>query len=472
MKTVSPDPLFASCLVHEGQAPSVSKEGGGCDDRIVAAEGSGVSRAPRVRHFFLSALWLCLAGFSGCASLTFPVSGIPAHRVPPELLGEPVEKTETIDLALLGQPAPDIYRLCPEDVLGIWIDGILGSRSQAPPIHTALLQNMAPGLGFPVPVREDGTVSLPLVPPIRVAGLSLAEAEQVVARAYTVERRLLKPGVDRIMVTLVRPRTVHVVVMRQESVGGATIIEDNILINQKRGTGYELDLPAYKNDVLNALAQTGGLPGLEALNRIIVYRHVRGPSSPLVGGQLASASLEHSRQTIEIPLRARPGEPLPFGPEDVVLHDGDVVFIEARDSEVFYTGGLLPTGQFTLPRDYDLDVVEAISRVGGTMVNGGFDTNAIFFTAIPPGLGGPSPSMAIVLRRTPDGGQVPIRVNLNRALRDPRERILIQPGDVVLLQQTPGEAVVRYASEMVNFFANWRIWTRRDSFGVASIALP
>ena len=27
--------------------------------------------------------------------------------------------------------------------------------------------------------------------------------------------------------------------------------------------------------------------------------------------------------------------------EDVILEDGDIVFIESRDTEVFYTGGLL-----------------------------------------------------------------------------------------------------------------------------------
>jgi len=413
-----------------------------------------------------------LAGLSGCASLTFPVTGVPAHRVPPELLGEPVEQTETIDLALLGQPAPDLYRLAPGDVLGIWIDGVLGDRTSTPPVHYSLQQKTPPGLGFPVPIREDGTVSLPLVPPIRLAGLTLAEAEEAVARTYTIERQLLQPGVDRIMVTLIQPRTYHVVVMRQESIGGATLIENNFVRNQKRGTGHELELPAYKNDVLNALAATGGLPGLEALNRIIIHRNMGGrpTATPLYPD---AASLAEPRRSIELPLRIPPGQPLPFGPDDVVLYDGDVVFIEARDYEVFYTGGLLPTGEHTLPRDYDLDVVEAVSLVGGTIANGGYSTNSILpTTLVQPGIGGPSPSMALVLRRTADGGQVPIRVNLNRALRDPRERILIQPGDVVLLQQTPGEAFVRYLGETFNFFVDWRVWTRRDSTGVAALAVP
>ena len=32
------------------------------------------------------------------------------------------------------------------------------------------------------------------------------------------------------------------------------------------GTGQIIDLPAYQNDVLTALARTGGLPGTDAKN--------------------------------------------------------------------------------------------------------------------------------------------------------------------------------------------------------------
>lgn len=421
----------------------------------------------------LATACLLVAGFGGCASLTFPVTGVPAHRVPPELLGDPVEPTETIDLALLGQPSPDVYRLAAGDVLGIWIDGILGDRSQTPPVHPSIQETTVPGIGFPVRIREDGTISLPLVQPIRLTGLTLGEAEQAIVRAYTIDRRLIQPGVDRIMVTIIRPRTYHVVVMRQESIGGATLVENNFVRNQKRGTGHELELPAYKNDVLNALAETGGLPGLEALNRVVIHRNVRPDLPPGLPAPQPDGPPTVARRTIEIPLRTRPGEPVPFGPEDVILHDGDVVFLEARDHEVFYTGGLLPTGEHSLPRDYDLDIVEAISMVGGSMANGGFNTNSVFLVAFTEsGLGGPSPSMALVLRRTADGGQVPIRVNLNRALRDPRERILIEPGDVILLQQTPGEAVTRYFSGVFDFFGSWQIWSGKESAGSATLAVP
>src|SRR5207253_1714643 len=78
-----------------------------------------------------------------------------------------------------------------------------------------------------------------------------------------------------------------------------------------------------------------------------------------------------NRFLVRIPLRLRPGEVPSIRPEDIILHTGDIVFIEAREAEYFYTGGILPSGQFIIPRDYDLDIVQAISLVGGPMVSGG-----------------------------------------------------------------------------------------------------
>src|SRR5260370_37925416 len=113
-------------------------------------------------------------------------------------------------------------------------------------------------------------------------------------------------------------------------------------------------------------------------------------------------------QVIRIPLRLRPGEELPFKPEDVILHTGDIVFIEARDTELFYTAGLLPPGEHVLPRDHDLDAVQAVAQVRGPLVNGGVSVNNLAGNILTPGIGFPSPSLLMVLRRTPGGGQEPI----------------------------------------------------------------
>ena len=174
-----------------------------------------------------------------------------------------------------------------------------------------------------------------------------------------------------------------------------------------------VDLPAYENDVLNALARTGGLPGLDAQNEVVIERGSAAdfadpealrhcldlPPPDAVGGQSGA-----NPNWVYIPLRLRPGEPPPFRPDDVILRNGDIVLIEARETEVFYTGGLLPARQWPLPRDYDLDVVEAIAFVSGPLVNGGVNTNNLSGNLIQPGIGYSSPRLVTVLRRTADGG--------------------------------------------------------------------
>ena len=75
-----------------------------------------------------------------------------------------------------------------------------------------------------------------------------------------------------------------------------------------------------------------------------------------------------------------------------------------------------------------------------------------------------------MIRRTPGGGQVPISVDLNLALRDPRERILVQPGDILILQETKGEALARYLSDVFNFSIVTRIIDRGDAQGVGRLS--
>jgi protein involved in polysaccharide export with SLBB domain len=389
----------------------------------------------------------------------------------PELLAQPREIEKTIPLNLLRQPQPDAYRLDAGDVVGVYIEGILGQANQPPPVRFGEQGNVPPALGYPLPVREDGTLPLPLIEPLNIKGMTLSQAQEAVRQAYTVKRQILKPGREHIIVTLMYPRQYHVLVVRQDAAagtgattpvsfaGGLVGGSSEIVGPRKRGTGFSLDLPAYENDVLTAVTRTGGLPGLDAKNELLVLRGGgKGAADQAIAmQQLAqcepgSALGGSGGQGIRIPLRLPPGAPIPFRPEDVILQTGDIVFIESRDTEVFYTGGLLLSGQYPLPRDYDLDVVEAIALVRGTLVNGGQNANNFTGQIVSAGIGFPNPSLVSVIRRTPGGGQITVRVDLNRALNDPRERILIQPKDLIILQQTPGEAIVQYfTSTFFNF---------------------
>jgi hypothetical protein len=152
-----------------------------------------------------------------------------------------------------------------------------------------------------------------------------------------------------------------------------------------------------------------------------------------------------SPSVIRIPVRLAPGQSPNITEEDITLYDGDIIFIESRDSEVFYTGGLLGGGEYMLPRDRDLRVTEAVSVAQGRTTGGG--GGALASSGGVSALNGDvsvSPSRVIVRRRLCDGRIVPIEVDLYRARLHPEEDILIQPHDLILLHYTCGEATLAF----------------------------
>lgn len=593
--------------------------------------GTDPARCRRVAGTILLVM-LSITCWTGCAAL-HPIGGIPASYLPHELKSPSRSGKRTIDLSLLKQSPVDEYLIDTGDVLGIYIEGVLGDRTQVPPVHFPQAgESVAPALGFPIPVRDDGTISLPMMKsPLNVRGMTLSQIEQSLRRSYTVGvgQRILNPNALRILVSLLKPREYAVLVIRQEGfgatgTGGAGAFN---LGNLKEGSGQVVNLPAYKNDVLHALAKTGGLPGTDAENTIYIIRSRRNsksrflrnrnqptpaniPRTPGTGAPLPSRSPDaggaqqpwppnsmmpnngeplnttfinppqyppvgstgnwngfqpaqviqdgaiiqqiggsqmvtsewrgspptshsaliqpaygqawgHSQvsapipptpdpvsqpeppaspakspansippqtpagqiapnpalypqtarppvtmsggdwyasnmygggeptvdnpRVVKIPIRLAAGENVHFTEEDIILEKGDIVFIESRETEIFYTGGLLGGGQYTLPRDYDLDVLGAISigQGGGGGQQGQSRANQYSvggFSALNQDVS-ISASDCVILRQMPNGTQVPIKVDLYRALRHPEDRVLIQPGDYIILQYTRLEAV-------------------------------
>ena len=169
------------------------------------------------RLLWLTALaWGCAFSF-GCAAF-HPIQGVPARYLPEEFRGTSRAGKRTIDLSLLKQTPPAHYLLDSGDTLAVYIEGVLGDRRQPPPQQVALPAetDVAPSFGFPIPVRDDGTISLPLVGSIFVRGKSISEVEALVKQAYTVDRQFLNPDNDRILVSLQKPRQYRVLVLRQE----------------------------------------------------------------------------------------------------------------------------------------------------------------------------------------------------------------------------------------------------------------
>ncbi|QDU40295.1 Polysaccharide biosynthesis/export protein [Maioricimonas rarisocia] len=561
---------------------------------------------------------------SGCAAF-HPIRGVPARYLPEEYRASSRAGKRTIDLSLLVRRAPDQYRVAAGDVLSVFVPGVLGRLStsveeagEEPPILSPLRDGDLPSIGYPIRVRDDHTIALPLIRPLNVCGMTISEVEQAVRRAYSEEKQILQPGRDRILVSLHRPREYRVMVVRQELSTDVSSNQQGGGLNlgtSKRGVAREVRLAAYENDVLTALTKAesaNGLPGLDAENAIYVIRRRReppiaanppvtppeplpvpvesqrpplrmssadslapwpaetvhsggiqqvsavqshmpivhadsqyapnpataawppepavlptaggahvtygghatfdpyagtpaGPGSPAfppglppavppgvsqppalptgpppgydempaplpapqigghaVGGgpggygpegdprwswQSALASFSptiDNPNVVKIPIRLGPGEYPNFREEDITLYDGDIVFIESRETEVFYTGGLLGGGQYQLPRDYDLRILDALSIAqsngtsGATRAIGGVSALNQDVTI--------SASHVIVLRTLPDGTRLPIEVDLERAKKefDGRENIIIQAGDHIYLQYTKVEAIAAF----------------------------
>ena len=425
----------------------------------------------------------------GCASFTNPVAnGVPVRLLPDELLAQSREGYQTIPLTLLRQPPPDHYLLAAGDTLGVFIEGVLGEAEAAPPVNIPDSAELPPSIGYPIPLRADGTISLPYVEPIKVAGLTIEQAEQAVVDAY-LKKQIVRAEDRRILVTLMRPRYIKVLVIRDDSQERQLSLQTQSLqgLGTSRteigggpsGQGMVLELPAYENDVLNVLTRSGGLPGLESTQEVVVQRGFwdqrsdpDGLNRPCATQADLASGPNSKRRIIRIPMRMRDGQLPNIRPDDIILEKGDIVTVRSRQPEFFYTGGLLPASEHPLPSDYDLPVVEAVLKTSGPLINGGLNSSNLNGAIVGTGLGNPSPSLLSVLRRTPNGGQVTIRVDLNEALRDPRENILVQAGDVLLLQESPEESTTRYLTQTIqaNFF--FRLLNRQDGQGSVSLVAP
>jgi protein involved in polysaccharide export with SLBB domain len=416
----------------------------------------------------------------GCTTL----KGVPAHRIPPQLLGDSRNDRERIDYVRLRQDPPEVYLLAPRDVLGVYVGGVYGSKDKGdvPPTHFPEAGNLPPAIGYPTPVREDGTISLPQVGPIKVEGLTISEAEIAVKRAYTEgPKRILEDSTDaQIIVTMMHPRTYQVLVIREDRTN--TYSQDYMsqrqvlasgnpnIRNQStaNGNGALIDLKAYENDVLHALMLSGGLPDETAKNEVVIlrgsWRDAAERDRLIAKASTAKNACDLCRlhhkdrwgddpNVLRIPLRFDAETAVDFDEDSIILREGDVLLVESRERDVFYTGGLLPGGAFLLPRDRDVNVLEAIALAGGSIgggVGAGAGRSAGMFGG--GGLGALIPPSECIIIRSFDGcGSLNIKVDLNRALANPLDRVLIQAGDTIIVRYTTSELIGNIFLSTVNF---------------------
>ena len=231
---------------------------------------------------------------------------------------------------------PEFYILDSGDVLGVFIDKVFGKKVGLPPVNLPNNQQRAPSIGYPIKVDEKGQISLPRIKNIDVRGKTIAEVEELVKRAYFEgEKPILKKGA-RVIVTLTQERRFKVFVIRadQESEKDATGKEGT------KGRGFVIEMPAYSNDVLNALSTTGGLPNFDHANVRVLrgnelttqqrenfetgFNSVTEGSSEFPFGLVAA----NSSAIRSIPIRSSSGKKPSVDRSDIELNTGDIVYVD------------------------------------------------------------------------------------------------------------------------------------------------
>ena len=337
---------------------------------------------------------LTLAGCSRGGHLYSPRS------LPPELQASRAENAQTIDLSRLASYSMSNELIDRGDVINVAIAAGYGAEK---------IDNM------PVRVGDDGVANIPVIGRVELAGIELQSAEQVIAAA-SIERGFYRnPSVT---VTMNKRRTNRITVIGAvekpdvyELPRGASTLLAAIVaagnLSKKAGTGVEIRRPARATTPASDSQQVRAAGGAQLTS----YSPQR-PSlpSPTVGQPVAFK--------INLVTAAQQGD---GGPS---LEDGDVVMVERRDPQPVHVIGLVAKpGQFELPVNQDMHLLDVLALAGGLTLNVADKIHVI---------------------RTLPGHTEPavIQISFKDAKAGGASNLRLSPGDVVSVEETPVTVVV------------------------------
>jgi polysaccharide export outer membrane protein len=258
-------------------------------------------------------------------------------------------------------------------------------------------------------VGRDGTVELPVVGKIALAGVTGESAkvaiiqachQQGVAQTPLVQVSLVQPRQHRVTVTgavqhpgvYMLPRQSSTLVSALAQAGGLSREAGTTISIHSRKTTTEA-APAGTE----VLAAFGPAPGAPTGNAV----------QPAILNQSASPPAEHRE------IRLTEGSPDLTVQE---LADGDVVSVERRDPPaVVVTGMVHKPGRYDFPIGSDFRVLDAIASAQGT-------TYKMIDTVL------------VCRAVAGQNDRVMIQVSLREASRKQNENILLQPGDVIAVE--------------------------------------
>jgi len=356
--------------------------------------GSAAGRAA-----VLLGAWVVL-GASGCAHQYYQATNMPAEFVAP-----PTTNVSTDLISRLADDTAGSDVIGPGDLLSVTVDSGYGEGPATP---------------TPVWVAEDGTTRVPLIGPVRVAGLTPRDAGPLIAAA-AVERGIYGDRYLCVTVEMKEQRTNHV-----------------RIIGAVRSPGVK-QLPRGSSDLLSALVAAGNLSE-KASPEIQIIRCHGGRNSVSPGprrvadgpqAELTSYGVANSQgpRSISVNLVSMADQPA----EDYYLEDGDVVVVRERDPRSIHVIGLVKEpGEYDLPLDRDLHLLNALALAG--------DRTSQLADKV------------WVIRRVP-GQEEPVRIqaSVREAKRDASANVRLASGDVVSVEETPATFVLDLLRNFIRF---------------------
>lgn len=350
-----------------------------------------------------TALVLSLANV-GCQSGAIDATALPSHLSPP-----PVVDVHTLPLARLASTSFRGEQISPGDTLELQVvTGVEKGDAKT----------------WPLTVQRDGTIDVPLVGRINVAGMQVDSARHAI-RTASVERGIYRRPTVTLRVD--ERRTNHV------TVTGA--VEDP--------GSYQL--PVTGSDLFSALMKAGGLA--EDADAVVEIRRAAGSSRPGAPrgpdeGTIAQVGYEAEQTSADrlvasdafaIDLVAATKQPVPSAFQ---LGDGDVVTVRRRPPRFIQVIGLVnKPDRLRIPPGQNPNVLEAIAMAGGV-----------------------SESLAdrvIVVRQVPGKPEpVTIEVSIANAKQSASANPILADGDVVSVEETPTTFLVSTVKSLIRIGVN------------------
>jgi polysaccharide export outer membrane protein len=356
---------------------------------------------------------------SGCANRI-----IKARRMPDRYQAAKVTNAQVADLSRLSMSTTSSSLIEPEDVVDVTISSGLEEAGRITPT--------------PVRVDNNGIATIALVGQVALAGLEPFQAEQRIATT-AIDRGLFKA--PQVTVT-----------MRKKAVNRITVVG----AVKEQGT---IELPKGQSTLLAALMAAGSLDE-KAGTEIEIRRHEHAAATQL---SEAGTSVDANSEDIQLasaveqaglirpqrlPGPQRSSNRPPVQPKtmkidlatidgtsdtDIGLQDGDVVRVETRDPHPISVIGLVQKpGQYEMPVGQPVHVLDAIA-MAGERSNPWAD------------------KIYITRHVTGENEPVVIQTSVVNAQHSNESNILLSPGDVVSVEQTPQTVVHNIFTNIVRF---------------------